>query len=84
MISALHLTNIQRSFTDTKSANPLISKIEYSLLTLSDIQGRMISQYPIKSGKNSLQLPAELATGIYILQCRSANGDVAVRKIVKQ
>lgn len=48
---------------------------------ISDLQGREIKRIHIVKGKNEMSLPVGLASGVYLLQYRTAHGNVNVRLI---
>ena len=48
---------------------------------ISDLQGREIDRFHILKGKNEMSLPVGLASGVYLLQYRTAHGHVNVRLI---
>ena len=46
---------------------------------LSDIQGRTLQRYTVQKGKNMLELPAGLASGVYLLHCKGAHTNITFR-----
>ncbi len=84
-VAALNGINVYPNpFTGNITLTGLHASVEYQL-TLTDIQGRELEQYQLTGtgAANTLQLPATLASGVYMLQL--SNGDATETvKLVKE
>ena len=63
------------------------AKTETAMLTLYDITGKILKQFPaaLNSGSSVLHLCADnLSAGIYFVKVRMNDGSVTVRKVVKE
>mgnify|MGYP003575010250 CR=1 FL=1 len=53
-------------------------------LTITSVNGPLVSRIEVGNGKNNIQLPASVVPGIYIASFKAANGELIVRRLIYQ